>query len=312
MDLLGELQKLGGLRVEGSAPLAPFTTFRIGGPADVLVVPESVAALSAAAAWVRRRGLPLLVLGAGSNLVIADSGFRGVAIKIPSGLSAVRHAGDLLIADAGRTLPELMRRARSIGLSGLEFAGGIPGSLGGSIAVNAGAWGREMAEVVAWVRGIDDRGEPVEWARDAIDWSYRRARFPRALVVTEAALALNEADPAEIRRIEDNWHDARKRSQPLGEPSAGCVFKNTDCGTAGRLIDAAGLKGTQVGGAQVSPVHANFIVNRGEATAGDVAALIALVRRRVAECHGVRLELEIKLVGVECPELSTGDAPGGG
>jgi UDP-N-acetylmuramate dehydrogenase len=292
---LAELPEVEARRM---APLAPLTTFRIGGPADLLLLPRSAAGLEAALRATRRAGLPLLAIGAGSNLLIAEAGFRGVAVKIGSGLGPVRVEGERLIADAGRTLPELMRRARRAGLSGLEFAGGIPGSLGGSLCMNAGAWSHEMSEIADWIRGIDEAGEAVELEAREVAWSYRRARFPRPLTIVEAALRLVPGDPERIAAREEEWHEARRRTQPLGEPSAGCVFTNPPGDHASRLIDVAGLKGERVGGAMVSPVHANFIVNAGGATAGDVMRLIARVRERVRAVHGVELALEVELVGL--------------
>jgi UDP-N-acetylmuramate dehydrogenase len=293
-----EIEQLDGVETRRDAVLAPLTTFRIGGPADLLVVPRSLAGLEETVRIALGRGVPLLVIGGGSDLLIADRGFAGVALKIPAGLTEVRVEGERMHADAGRGLPELMRRARRAGLRGLEFAGGIPGSLGGSLAVNAGAWGREMAEVAVTVRGVDARGERVEVDAGQIAWSYRRADFPAPLVITAATLALEPDSPERIAAREEAWHGARRQSQPLGEPSAGCVFRNPHGTTgAGGLIDAAGLKDERVGGARVSPIHANFIVNDGGATAADVTRLIERVRERVLATHGVELELEIKLIG---------------
>lgn len=281
------------------APLAPLTTFRIGGPADLVLLPRTRAGLEAAIREVRRSGNELLVIGAGSNLLVSEEGFRGVAVKIGSGLGPIQVVDDHLVADAGRTLPELMRRARSAGLSGLEFAGGIPGSLGGSLRMNAGAWQHEMSEVADWMVGVNMAGETVRVTAAAdVRWSYRSATFPEPLVIVEAGLRLVPADPAAIAELEDRWHDERRRTQPLGEPSAGCVFKNPAGTHAGELIEMAGLKGERVGGAMVSPIHANFIVNTGGATAREVMQLVDRVRERVLKAHGLHLELEVQLVGV--------------
>jgi UDP-N-acetylmuramate dehydrogenase len=282
------------------APLAPLTTFRIGGPADLVLVPESRAGLEAAIRAVRQCGIDLLVIGAGSNLLIAEEGFRGVAVKIGSGLMPIRVDGDRMIAAAGRTLPELMRRARKAGLSGLEFAGGIPGSLGGSLKMNAGAWQHEMSEIADWVIGVNEAGETVRYEASEIVWSYRKATFPLSpFTIVEAALRLTAEDPVMIAEREESWHEERRRTQPLGASSAGCVFKNPPGAHASQLIDSAGLKGDRVGGAMISPIHANFIVNAGGATADQVLKLIDLVRARVSQVHGVELELEVQLVGLE-------------
>ncbi len=295
----GALLRIPDVEAHPMAPLAPHTTFRIGGPADLLLIPRTRAALEAAVIAVRRSGLPLLPLGAGSNLLIGEAGFRGVAVKIGSGLSPIAvHAGGLA-ADAGRTLPELMRRARRAGLSGLEFAGGIPGSLGGSLAMNAGAWGHEMSGIADWIVGVNGAGQVLRFAAHDVEWSYRRARFPEPIVILEARLRLAPADPHQIGAREEAWHAERRRTQPLGEASAGCVFRNPPGDYASRLIDTAGLKGERAGGALVSPVHANFIVNTGDATAAEVIRLITRVRNRVREVHGVELELEVELVGLQ-------------
>lgn len=297
-DPLHEIERLDDVEVHRHASLAPLTTFRIGGPADLLVIPRTGAALARVVQSVRRLGVELLVIGAGSDLLITDAGIRGVVLKVPSGLEPVRIDGDRLYADAGRTLPDLMRQARRAGLAGLEFAGGIPGSLGGSLAVNAGAWGREMADVADRLIGIDEGGEPVEVRGADVEWSYRHAGLPAPMVITEAVLRLEPDAPERIAEREEKRHAARRRTQPLGEPSAGCVFRNPLGKHAGELIEAAGLKGERVGGALVSPVHANFIVNSGGATASEVMRLIARVRERVERTAGVQLELEIKLVGL--------------
>lgn len=298
-DIPKSLAQLPDVEARWDGAIAPLTTFRIGGPADLLLVPRRRASLEAALRAVRRAGVPLLPIGAGSNLLVGDAGFRGVVIKIGSGLGPVRVEGERLIADAGRTLPELMRRARRAGLAGLEFAGGIPGSLGGALRMNAGAWHREMSAVADWILGVNEAGETVEIAAKEIGWSYRSARFAEPIIIVEAALHLTPDDPEAIATREETWHEARRRTQPLGEPSAGCAFKNPPGDFASRLIDSAGLKGERVGGAMVSPVHANFIVNAGGATADQVMALIDRVRERVLSAHGVPLELEVQLVAVD-------------
>ncbi len=292
------LYRLPEVEAWARAPLGPYTTFRIGGPADLVLVPRTRAGLEAAVVAARRAGVPLLPIGAGSNMLVAEAGFRGVAVKIGSGLAPIAVEADRLAADAGRTLPELMRRARSAGLSGLEFAGGIPGSLGGSLRMNAGAWQHEMSEVAEWIVGVNQAGDVVRLAAGEVVWGYRRACFPEPIVILEAGLRLVPADPAAIGEREEAWHAERRRTQPLGAASAGCVFKNPPGAHASRLIDEAGLKGVEVGGAQVSPVHANFIVNTGGATADQVLALIDRVRERVHAVHGIELELEVELVGL--------------
>ncbi|MGD8396277.1 MAG: UDP-N-acetylmuramate dehydrogenase [Candidatus Eiseniibacteriota bacterium] len=299
-DIARELEELDAVRVARRAPLAACTTFRIGGPAELLVTPQSTAALIAVLGRLRRRGIEPFVLGAGSDLLVADQGLRGVVVRVPAGLEPITVDVPCLVAGAGRPLPELAGRARREGLAGLEFARGIPGSLGGTVVMNAGAWGREMADVVATVEGVDADGRVVQLPANTIAWAYRHAALPPSFVVTRATLQLLPDDPGRIAAREEAWHAERRRRQPLGLPSAGCVFRNpgSDCG-AGQLIESAGLKGARVGGAEVSTVHANFIVNRGGATAAQVLELIERVRAQVARVHDVALALEIQLVGFD-------------
>ncbi len=285
----------GGVRYD--EPLARHVTFRIGGPADVLLMPRSLAHLIAAVAWLYREGRPFVLLGRGSNVLVADRGVRGIVIKTGRGQEGVRYDGSRIVAECGVSLPQLSRGAATRGLSGLEFAAGIPGSIGGGVVMNAGAHGCAMDGVVRSVRVLTPAGEQ-RWPRDAMGFRYRESRLQQEPgIVLEAELELQRADPAPTLARLDEWLRARGDTQPVGPPSSGCVFRNPAGDHAGRLIDSAGGKGMRVGGAVVSDRHANYILNAQEATAADVLRLIGEVRARVGERTGIVLEPEIKLIG---------------
>lgn len=279
-------------------PLWNKTTFRIGGPAQTLVYPETQAEL---AQWLAS-GEVSFILGGGANLLVADKGIGGVTIGLTRGLCGWsverRGAGQATVtAQAGVGLTKLAGALMKESVAGLEFAYGIPGSLGGALVMNAGAKGREMKDVVESVTVIEAQGRERTFARDEIGFSYRDSSFPEGCVIASATLCLEEGGEGEINERMRNYQMERKRSQPLDRPSAGSVFKNPPGDFAGRLIEAAGLKGKAVGGARVSEKHANFIVNMGGATAKDTLTLMRKVEREVCERFGVRLEREIKLVG---------------
>ncbi|HEY3249124.1 MAG TPA: UDP-N-acetylmuramate dehydrogenase [bacterium] len=283
--------------VREDEPLRRHVSFRIGGPADVLVVPRSVAELRAVAARIFDRNLTFVILGQGSNVLIADAGIRGIVVKVGKGLDAFRVDGDRMHAQAGAGLPHLSRAAADRGLGGLEFAAGIPASIGGAVVMNAGAHGHDMAEVVETVRLIDAGGER-ELRAAELDYAYRTSRMQRAPgVVLDATLRLRPGDAAEIRARTEAWLRHRSETQPIGPPSSGCVFRNPAGDHAGRLIELAGGKGLAVGGARVSEVHANYIINTGAATAANVLALADKVKALVAQKFAVALEPEIKLLG---------------
>ncbi len=285
----------GGVRY--NEPLARHVTFRIGGPADVLLLPRSLAHLIAAVAWLYREGQPFVLLGRGSNVLVADPGVRGIVIKTGRGQEGVRYDGSRIVAECGVSLPQLSRAAATRGLAGLEFAAGIPGSIGGGVVMNAGAHGCSMDGVVRTVRVLTPAGEQ-QWPRDAMGFRYRESRLQREPgIVLEAELDLQPADPRACLARLDDWLRTRSDTQPLGPPSSGCVFRNPAGDHAGRLIDASGGKGMRVGGAVVSDRHANYILNAEDATAADVVRLIADVRARVRDQSGIDLAPEIKLIG---------------
>jgi UDP-N-acetylmuramate dehydrogenase len=277
--------------------LAPRTTFEIGGPADVLVTPESPSALAACVRQVREAGAPLLLLGKGSDLLVSDAGFHGVVLAT-QGIDQVEPQGCRLVAQAGAALGTVSEQAAALGLSGLEFACGIPGSVGGAIFMNAGAYGGCMADVVAEVGVLTPSGEQATLTLDELEFGYRTSAVKtRGLTVLWASFDLTPQDPSAIAVAIDDFTRQRKEKQPLELPSAGSTFKRPEGYFAGKLISEAGLQGVSVGGAQVSTKHAGFIVNTGGATAGDVEALIRLVQARVLEKDGVVLEPEVRLIG---------------
>jgi len=283
--------------VREQEPLRKHVSFRIGGPADVLVLPRTLDELRAVVRWLFTDGVSFTILGQGSNVLIADSGVRGVVVKIGKGVDRVTFEGDRLTAQAGAGLPHLARDAAGRGLSGLEFAAGIPASVGGAVVMNAGAHGHAMHEILMSARVLMPDGEHV-LTPAMLGYAYRTSLLQqRPAVVLDASLQLQRSDPDAVRRRTEEWLAHRNATQPIGPPSSGCVFRNPAGDHAGRLIDLAGGKGLQVGGARVSEIHANYIVNTGEATAADVSALMRKVNALVAEKCRVRLDPEIKLVG---------------
>ena len=278
-------------------PMSKHTTFHVGGPAAEFVVPESADELADAVATCRTAGVPWFVLGRGSDLLVSDAGFDGVIISLEA-LAGVRHEGERLICDAGASLPYVARRALYAGLTGFEFACGIPGSIGGACFMNAGAYDGCMADALESVDVIAPSGERCVLGVDALDLGYRKSRVrTEGLVVIGATLRLEPGDRSAIRAKMDDFTQRRQDKQPLEYGSAGSTFKRPEGYFAGKLIMDAGLKGYQVGGAAVSTKHAGFVVNLGGATAADVHAVIEHVQDEVERQFGVRLEPEVRFLG---------------
>jgi UDP-N-acetylmuramate dehydrogenase len=282
-----------GIPVRTDEPLSRYTTIGLGGPAELFVAPTSVDQLAAILASAREGDVPFRVLGAGSNLLIGDEGVRGLVIHTGK-LDAVEFLGEGMVeSGAGVHFPSLVRQTAARGLRGLEAGVGIPGSLGGVLTMNAGAYDFAIGPRVAEVEAVSpERGRIVLHHGD-IDFRYRASSFGPGLIVASARLSLVPDDPVAIKRDLDSHMRFRKESQPVGVKSAGCIFKNPEGESAGRLIDRVGLKGFRVGGARVSEVHANFIVHEGKASAKDVAALISEVRERVRRQTSITLETEV-------------------
>jgi UDP-N-acetylmuramate dehydrogenase len=289
-----------GLSVIAGAPLAEHTSFGIGGPADLLVIPHGMPALLDALPRLVALGLPLVYLGNGTNVLVSDAGVRGVVVKIGGSLLGLQAAGTELVAGAGESLAAVCHLAADAGLSGLEFSAGIPGTVGGAAIMNAGAYGGEMAQVVSWVEVASLEGGVTRLSAEEAGFGYRGSHLRNeARLVCRVGLRLTPGDAREIHcRV---WEILEQRAvkQPLAVRSAGCIFKRPEGDYAGRLVEAVSGKALCVGDAMVSPKHANFIINRGHARARDVLALIRLVQARVREEYGVDLETEICLLGEE-------------
>ena len=282
-------------RVTFGAALRAYTSFRIGGPADALVEPADVDDVRRLVVQARKANVPLFVVG-GTNLLIRDGGIRGIVVSLAKLRAIHEEPGAVLYAEGGVGMPTLIGYAIRRSLAGLEWAAGIPGTVGGCLVMNAGTRLGEMKDAVKAVRLVTTNGNVRDLPAASIPFQYRRARLPKGIVVG-VWLQLREGLRADIARIVKDYLHYRKETQPLAMPSAGCVFKNPPDDSAGRLLEAAGLKGLRVGDAEVSTKHGNFIVNRGDATADDVIHLIQKVRRVIRQKAGVRLELELKIVG---------------
>ena len=284
-------------RVLMNEPMCRHTTFRVGGPADVMFFPQSAEELQRAMALARAQGTDVLVIGNGSNLVVRDGGVRGLVIVLGEHMARIGVEGACLRAQAGAMLARVSAAAQEAGMSGLEFASGIPGTLGGGCAMNAGAYGGQLSDMLSCAAVLLD-GEVRTLSRDEMQMSYRSTLPLRTGgIVLEAEFELHADDPAEIMARMKDLNARRRDKQPLNLPSAGSTFKRPEGHFAGALIEGCGLKGARVGGAQVSEKHAGFIVNTGGATASDILGLIALVQRRVLAETGVALETEVRIVG---------------
>ncbi len=292
-------------------PMSRHTTFRIGGPADALVTVKTNEQLTDLLNWTRDSGHRFMILGAGSNLLVRDGGIRGIVVKLANGFQAIEqdpqpaaNGSVMVIAGAGVLLRRLGKHALDHGLVGLNFSLGIPGTVGGALRMNAGAWGACMADTTRAVTVLKQDGHIGTMQREELGFSYRRLVLEEGIVILKGHFKLKRADPKALRKEAAEMQRRRKQSQPLSLPSAGCVFKNPSKGlSAGQLIHKAGLKGFQVGGAVVSTEHANFIVNAGDARACDVLAVVVHMQETVLSQFGVNLELEVTVVGEEEEDL---------
>ena len=278
-------------------PMSRHTTFRVGGPADVMFLPESGEQAARALAAAREAGVACYVVGNGSNLLVRDGGIRGLVVALGEGMSAIRRDGDIVTAQAGASLAKVAAFAQTEGLAGLEFASGIPGTLGGGCAMNAGAYGGQLSDCLIDAEVLMD-GEPRTLTVYEMDMGYRTTRpLRQGDMVLSARFALKPDDPGAIAARMRELNARRRDKQPLNYPSAGSTFKRPEGRFAGALIEGAGLKGRRVGGAQVSEKHAGFIINVGGATAADILGLIRLVQDEVQEKYGVALETEVRIIG---------------
>lgn len=285
-------------RIRQNEPMKNHTTFRVGGPADIFLTP-SAEELPAVLSVCREEQMSVTVIGNGSNLLVGDQGIRGVVICIGFGMRGIRVDGEKIFLEAGVTLAAAAQQAAKAGLTGLEFASGIPGTFGGAVVMNAGAYGGEMKDVIVSVRVISEDGEILTLSKEELDLSYRHSVIPERgyLVIDGELLLTREKDPDQITERMEELKKKRIEKQPLEYPSAGSTFKRPEGYFAGKLIMDAGLRGFSVGGAAVSEKHCGFVINKGNATAADICALMDEVTRIVKEKYAVTLEPEVKKVG---------------
>ena len=291
-DLLGEE------RVFTGEAMSRHTTFKIGGPADYFLMPDKDTDVGCIVKICKESAIPYFILGNGSNLLVGDGGYRGAVIQIYKNMSAVTVEGTEITVQAGALLSSVAAAAKNAALTGFEFAGGIPGTMGGAVVMNAGAYGGEMKDVLTEVTVMDEEGEIVTLPADKLELGYRTSIIKTAgYIVLEAKLQLKEGNPEVIRETMKDLTIRRTTKQPLEYPSAGSTFKRPEGYFAGKLIMDAGLRGYQVGGAQVSEKHCGFVINKGDATAADICQLMRDVSDKVQAQFGVVLEPEVKMIG---------------
>lgn len=284
-------------RVLFDAPMRQFTSIKVGGPADSLFFPKDVDELRKLVRYARRKSIPFFILGKGTNLVVRDKGVRGWVISLTQGMKKIQLNGEVVEAEGGLPLQRLVQFTIQKGLTGFEPFFGIPGTVGGGLAMNAGAWGAELKDVLRSITLMKDDGEVVERSRPRLKFSYRRLDLPSSWIILKGRFQLKKGKKEEILERVKSYSEMRKRTQPLDSPSAGSIFKNPKEGPAGKWIEEAGLKGFRMGQAMISDRHANFIINLGKATAGEVIDLMELVERKIYEKKGISLEREVKVVG---------------
>lgn len=292
------LQKKVRGEIKFNESLQKHTSFQVGGPAKVLIIPYDIQDLKEIILYLSQQKIPYIVIGNGTNLLVVDEGISGIVIKMVGTINHIDVDNNQIWAGAGALLPRVAKKAAEAGLSGLEFAAGLPATVGGATVMNAGVGNlNDMSQIINKVRVLTSEGEikKLSWAQ--CNFAYRSSRFQSEdLIVLEVELELEAGDPNQIEAKMEELITKRKENQPLSIPNAGCIFKNPADDSAGRLIDEAGGKGMQIGGAKVSEKHANFIVNEQEATAQDILDLIARVRDLVRDKYGVELEREIRVL----------------
>ena len=292
-----ELRANFGERLKVNQLLAEFTSFRIGGPADLFITVESEAELMSATSAAHRTGTPAFCLGHGTNLLVSDRGIRGLVIRLGEGFNRISIDEVKVTAGAGVDFGELVETVVERGLEGLEFGEGIPGTVGGGLVMNAGAFGGEIAKVVTLVHGVTAAGEALALTPGEVNFAYRRTKLPAHFVISRVDFELRHGDREKLRAKVTELRAKRAARQPRGVPNAGSIFRNPPGNFAGQLLESAGMKGHRIGGAGFSDQHANFIVNLGGARAEEVRALIEIAKLKVKEISGVTLEPEVRLVG---------------
>lgn len=295
---IADLEQAGVGKLLYNEPLANHTTWKIGGPADVLLIPHSKEQLVSAVRLLHKHQIPWTNLGRGSNMLVSDKGIRGVVIKPRDGLDYVRFDGTTVYAGSSYSFIKLSVMAGKQGLTGLEFAGGIPGTVGGAVYMNAGAHGSDVSRIFRSAEIVLETGELVRFEREDMQFSYRHSVLhEKRGVVLEAVFDLAAGDREEIAAAMSTHKERRLRTQPLQLACAGSVFRNPPNDFAARLVQEAGLKGVRIGGAEVSELHANFIINTGQATAEDVLALMSHIQGAIQDRYGIRLVPEVLVVG---------------
>ncbi|WP_261133907.1 UDP-N-acetylmuramate dehydrogenase [Bacillus sp. Marseille-Q3570] len=296
--IIEQLEQADVGKVVRDEPLSKHTTIKIGGPADVFVEPDSVEALKKVIDIVKTNEVPWTTIGRGSNLLVSDEGIEGVVIKLGKGTDHLEENGEEILVGGGYSLVKLSTIMSRKGMAGLEFASGIPGSLGGAVYMNAGAHGSDMSKILTKAHILFEDGS-IEWlSADEMGFSYRTSILQKKPgICIEAVLQLKQGDRESITDVMQKNKDYRKETQPWNHPCCGSVFRNPLPNYAGQLIESSGLKGKMIGGAQISEMHANFIVNTGDAKAKDVLELIDLVKSTIKEAHDIDMETEVEMIG---------------
>lgn len=302
-DALSEIITHPNSRLRFKEPLAKHTYFGIGGEATAYIEVSTIDELSALAHFHRQWDVPIAIIGRGSNLLVSDTGFKGISVRLIGELAKSEVDGNTVSVGAGLSLPRLSKTMSRQGLSGVEFALGIPGSVGGALIMNAGAWGSSFGDVVTNVTVMDDSGELVNLNHAEANFEYRHSGLDTYFCVTGATLELTPGDADAITAQMQAFYKQKVETQPFAEENAGCMFKNPPGDSAGRLIDISGLKGYRIGGAEVSKVHGNFILNIDNATAKDVLDLVAYIQQQVREKTGISLQTEVKRLGFDTTKV---------
>ena len=297
IDVYEQIEEISGVAARKDELLSLHTTFGVGGPCDLMVWVSNVDALKEVVTLARTHSLSVMLLGNGSNMLVRDGGVPGVVIRLAGDFGAVTVRGEHIAAGAGAGLADVIGRATSHGICGLDFLAGIPGTVGGAVATNAGSRDVWVSHRLIGLKVVGPDLREIELGEGEVEFGYRYCGLDREWIVTGAVLSGYPCSVEEARRGVEEHLGRRRATQPVGEATAGCVFKNPPGDSAGRMIDEVGLKGQRVGGAQISTLHANWIVNTGGATAGEILDLIDIVKKQVGERYGTDLELEIGIVG---------------
>ena len=298
-DALPDIVTQPSSRLRFEEPLARHTYFGIGGETTAYIEISTISELAALARFHKQWNIPIAVIGRGSNLLVSDIGFKGIGVRLVGELAKLEVEGNVVSVGAGLSLPRLSKAMSRRGLSGVEFALGIPGSVGGALIMNAGAWGSSFGDVVTNVTVMNDAGDLVELTHAEANFEYRHSGLDAYFCVTGATLKLEPGDVDTITERMQTFYKQKVETQPFAEENAGCMFKNPPGDSAGRLIDISGLKGYRIGGAEVSTVHGNFILNIDNATATDVLNLVAYIQQQVREKTGISLQTEVKRLGFD-------------